>query len=171
MAKKLGLPTLEDPQDKTMAKEALAALQAVETDMTIFWRELSGVNCEESVEKSVRAEPLMNAIYKRDVLSDDQTAIFVDFADNWAARQRELGVDDEERRISMNAVNPKYVLRNYMAQLAIDQAEQGDMSLVGELLDLLRMPYAEQINEERFYALRPDWARTKVGCSQLSCSS
>ena len=171
MAKKLGLPTLEDPQDKTMAKEALAALQAVETDMTIFWRELSGVNCEESVEKSVRAEPLMNAIYKRDVLSDDQTAIFVDFADNWAARQRELGVDDEERRISMNAVNPKYVLRNYMAQLAIDQAEPGDMSLVGELLDLLRMPYAEQINEERFYALRPDWARTKVGCSQLSCSS
>ena len=71
----------------------------------------------------------------------------------------------------MNAVNPKYVLRNYMAQLAIERAEQGDASLVEELLDLLRFPYAEQASKDHYYALRPDWARTKVGCSQLSCSS
>jgi len=171
MAKKLGLPTLDSPRDSSMAKDVLEVLQAAETDMTIFWRELSNVDCDEALEKSVRAEPLMNAIYGRDNISEKQKAVFSDFADKWAARQRELGVNDEQRRISMNATNPKYVLRNYMAQLAIERAEHGDPSLVEELLDLLRSPYAEQASKDHYYALRPDWARTKVGCSQLSCSS
>ena len=71
----------------------------------------------------------------------------------------------------MDAANPKYVLRNYMAQLAIERAEQGDASMVEELLDLVRRPYDDQPERNQFYSLRPDWARTKVGCSQLSCSS
>ena len=171
MAKKLGLPSLDSPRDKTMADDALAVLQTGETDMTLFWRELSSINCDESIEKSLRVEPLMKAVYGRDGLTADQKALFTDFAENWAARQRELGTDDEQRSISMNAVNPRYVLRNYMAQLAIERAEQGDVALVEELMDLLRFPYTEQASKDHYYALRPDWARTKVGCSQLSCSS
>ena len=71
----------------------------------------------------------------------------------------------------MNAVNPKYVLRNYMAQLCIDDADKGDYSLLSELFEMLKKPYDEQLDLQKWFAKRPDWARDKVGCSMLSCSS
>lgn len=78
---------------------------------------------------------------------------------------------DEERQLGMNKVNPKYVLRNYMPQLAIDKADAGDFSLIDELYQLLKNPYSEQPKNEKWFAKRPEWARRKVGCSMLSCSS
>jgi uncharacterized protein YdiU (UPF0061 family) len=80
-------------------------------------------------------------------------------------------LSDEERKQVMNAINPKYVLRNYMAQLAIEAAEKEDYTLIDELYKLLKKPYDEQPNYEKWFAKRPDWARNKVGCSMLSCSS
>ena len=72
----------------------------------------------------------------------------------------------------MLSSNPKYVLRNWMAQLAIDAAEKEDYSVAEELYDLLKQPYAEQPeHEEEWFQKRPEWARHRVGCSMLSCSS
>ena len=79
--------------------------------------------------------------------------------------------DLNTHRTRMNSVNPLYVPRNYLAQLAIDKAEQGDPAALEELLDVLRRPYDQQPGKASFAARRPEWARSKVGCSQLSCSS
>ena len=80
-------------------------------------------------------------------------------------------LSDADRKAKMNQVNPKYVLRNYMAQLAIEAAEKEDYTLIDELYTLLKNPYDEQPQYEKWFAKRPDWARHKVGCSMLSCSS
>jgi uncharacterized protein YdiU (UPF0061 family) len=75
------------------------------------------------------------------------------------------------RKNKMDLVNPKYVFRNYLAQLAIDKAEQGDFTMIDDLMETLRKPYDEQPEKEEFGARRPEWARNKPGCSMLSCSS
>ena len=72
----------------------------------------------------------------------------------------------------MLKTNPKYVLRNWMAQLAIDAAEEGDFSICEKLHTMLKKPYSEQSEfEVEWYKKRPKWAQNRVGCSMLSCSS
>ena len=67
----------------------------------------------------------------------------------------------------MNSVNPKYVLRNYLAQNAIARAEGRDYSEIQKLLELLRDPFAEHPGMEEYAAPPPAWGRGLV----LSCSS
>ena len=67
----------------------------------------------------------------------------------------------------MNAVNPKYVLRNYLAQAAIEKAQHKDFSEVERLLQVLQNPFDEQPENEHYAALPPDWASTL----EVSCSS
>jgi uncharacterized protein YdiU (UPF0061 family) len=68
----------------------------------------------------------------------------------------------------MNRVNPKYVLRNYLAQLAIDALGQNDASVMDRLMKVLKNPYAEQPDNDDLAERRPDWARDRAGCSALS---
>ena len=89
----------------------------------------------------------------------------------YSSRIDECSLDADTREARMNQVNPLYVLRNYIAQLAIDEAEKGNNDRISETLEVLRNPYEEQANKEEFAARRPEWARERAGCSMLSCSS
>ena len=175
MALKLGLKAFEPETDEGLFNELLAILPLLETDMTIFYRELSRVPVEGTSLDEVGPEtlmaPLMDSYYVRDQLTSDHQSRICKWLRRYIERVRKDGTPDPLRRQRMNAVNPKYVLRNYMAQHAIDKAEQGDFALVDELLELLRHPYDEQPGKEEFAKKRPDWARHRAGCSMLSCSS
>ena len=75
------------------------------------------------------------------------------------------------RRARMQAVNPQFVLRNYIAQTAIERADAGDEAMVHRLLHVLQRPYDDQPEHEDLMQRRPEWARNKAGSSMLSCSS
>ena len=171
MAAKLGLPRIEGQADRELTVEALNLLRLVETDMTVFWRRLATVSTAEGIDPAERIAPLADAHYRPEELTEEHRSATSEFVERYAARLRALGIADGDRAAAMNRVNPKYVLRNYLAQLAIDAATEGRPEAIGELLDVMRHPYDEQPDRESYAVLRPDWARTRVGCSQLSCSS
>jgi uncharacterized protein YdiU (UPF0061 family) len=137
----------------------------------VFFRALADVPVAEADADEALLQPLAHAWYEPASLPADHRARTLAWLRALAARVRRESHDPSARRARMNANNPKFVLRNYLAQLAIDAAEAGDPSLVHELLDTLRRPYDEQPGRERFAEKRPDWARTRAGCSMLSCSS
>ncbi|PCJ32825.1 MAG: hypothetical protein COA90_01715 [Gammaproteobacteria bacterium] len=147
-------------------------LQLAETDMTIFYRRLANVDIEnDTLNDAQLFAPLMEAYYSPEALSsEDKQQLYL-----WLRQYQQVvlseGSSNDTRKENMNKVNPKYVLRNYLAQLAIDDAEKGDFSLVNTLLELLRHPYDEQAENETYATKRPDWARDRPGCSMLSCSS
>jgi uncharacterized protein YdiU (UPF0061 family) len=169
MAAKLGLRKFERDSDVPLADGLQRVLTSAETDMTIFFRALSGIGPDTAPEAALST--LADCWYRPEQL----TPVVREEILGWLARyQARLAADARpaaERGAAMHAANPKYVLRNYMAQLAIDAAEQGDYGLIHELLDLLRRPHDEQPDHAAWAARRPDWARSRVGCSMLSCSS
>lgn len=175
MAAKLGLRSFDPATDMELFNELLTILQLVETDMTIFYRKLARLPITDQAEKETMGEdrltPLLDAYYDPTTLTTEYRSRMGSWLDQYALRVRRDGTSDAKRAARMNAVNPKYVLRNYLAQLAIDQAESSDYTLVNDLLELLRRPYDEQPEQETFAAKRPDWARQRAGCSMLSCSS
>jgi uncharacterized protein YdiU (UPF0061 family) len=175
MSQKLGLNTFEPDTDDALFAELFAILPLVETDMTIFFRRLAMIDVNVESVDDTRDEtliaPLMPAYYVPEQLTREYRTRIGNWLHSYVKRLAKDNTFHEIRRSRMNAVNPKYVLRNYLAQLAIDKAEQNDFSLVNELLAVMRHPYDEQPDKEDFAKKRPDWARHRAGCSMLSCSS
>jgi uncharacterized protein YdiU (UPF0061 family) len=155
----------EKSGDADLVNDVFDLLGRAEVDMTEFFRLLANFDPSQS-----GTDVLHSAFYREDLRSQYAPA-FSAWLQRYAARLAEDEQTAEERKVRMNRVNPRFVLRNYLAQQAIERAERGDTSGVHELLEILRRPYDEQPGHEAFSAKRPDWARHKAGCSMLSCSS
>ena len=177
LADKLGLVDANVVRRREVAAELLDLLPLTETDMTIFFRTLGDIEVDEvdevdlSVDDTTLIEPLIGSYYAPAELTGELLERTATWFRSYIELSRTTHQTADARRSRMHAVNPKYVLRNYLAQLAIDKAEAGGYDMIPELLDLLRHPYDEQPGREEYATLRPDWARTRVGCSMLSCSS
>jgi uncharacterized protein YdiU (UPF0061 family) len=151
-ATKLGLATSED-DDAALVGAWLERLAADRVDFTIAHRRLAG--------------------FVRGAANDALRDLFIDRAafDAWAARYgdrlRREGSVDAERAARMNRVNPKFVLRNHLAETAIRQARAGDFDEARRLLRVLERPYDEQPEHAAYADFPPDWAASL----EVSCSS
>ncbi|NVB37344.1 YdiU family protein [Pseudenhygromyxa sp. WMMC2535] len=175
-AAKLGLAELrtdedaEDPRSGLwLVDELLTQLATTSTDMTLFYRALADLPLAEDCDDESLLAPLLPAYYED--LRPRARAETLAWLRALTAKVRGEGHDPAQRRARMNAANPKYVLRNYLAQQAIERAEAGDQDMLHELQAVLRAPYDEQPGREHLAAKRPDWAKHRPGCSMLSCSS
>lgn len=154
MRAKLGLQESKS-EDGVLISDLLALMAMNQVDYTIFFRALGGFKSGE--------------IEKHETVRD----FFVDRDgfDRWVARYTERlraeGSRDGDRQSRMHRVNPKYVLRNYLAQVAIERAREKDYAEIDRLRQLLRDPFAEQPEMESYAAPPPDWGRKIL----VSCSS
>jgi uncharacterized protein YdiU (UPF0061 family) len=162
---KLGLTAKESTVE--LVHGLFSWLASEETDMTIFFRGLSSV--VSGPEPTTFPDGLRAAFYGTP--SEPQVRAGLAWLQRWWRATREESAAPAVLAQRMNLVNPKFVLRNYLSQQAIDAAHAGDASQVSKLLDVMRRPFDEQPGHEAFAEKRPEWARSKPGCSALSCSS
>jgi uncharacterized protein YdiU (UPF0061 family) len=167
MCAKLGLYEF-DVVEETFITELTKQMQVSEIDFTLFFRELSTAKLVdfETFWKIVKA-----TTYLQEDLIENRKGQWEQWFKTYDSLLKAEGIAPVMRHNKMKQINPKYVLRNYMAQLAIEDAEKGNYSLINELYEMLSKPYDEQPENVKWYAKRPDWAKHKIGSSQLSCSS
>ncbi|CAD0327099.1 protein adenylyltransferase SelO [Xanthomonas hortorum] len=163
-AAKLGLADCRN-EDLHLIDALRELMHAAEMDMTLTFRGLIELSPEHP-----DPELLREAFYDQDKRLAHAGQL-QEWLQRYATRLGQDTLSPDQRRERMRLANPRYVLRNYLAQQAIDLAEQGDPSGVQELLEVMRRPCDDQPGRDAFAARRPEWARDRAGCSMLSCSS
>jgi uncharacterized protein YdiU (UPF0061 family) len=151
MRAKLGLATVRS-DDRELVDALLRRMAADRVDFSILFRRV----CD--FDPVAKNEPL------RDLFIDREG--FDAWAQTYAARLHAEGSDNGRRASAMRAVNPKYVLRNHLAEVAIRQAQGGDFAEIERLSQLLRRPFDEQPEHDAYAGFAPDWAQhLEVSCS------
>lgn len=174
LAQKLGLSSIAGDEAMPLVQELFDLLAAAETDFTCFFRCLADWKIEGHDAAPDAATQQFLACVGPAFYAPAPAALQARWglwAQRYTARLRTEHSQDATRQRSMKAVNPKYVLRNYLAQNAIDAAERGDVSGIAHLLRVLQTPYDDLPGEDALAAKRPEWARHAPGCAALSCSS
>ena len=162
MANKLGLPDF----DADLTNRLLKLLTEAETDMTLFFRHLADVKNADT-----DSAYLQNAYYAPQTVNADLQAQTQQWLGDYLGIAEQQAQSHDRRAVLMNRTNPLYVPRNYLAQLAIDDADQGDFNRLHTWMSVLEQPYTWQGGMDEYAEKRPEWARNLSGCSMLSCSS
>lgn len=169
-ADKLGITT-PDAKDTELFDSLWPILEQASADFTAFFRHLASINCEQNPDQQTMLETITPAMYHADALSREARSGLGHWLSQWRDRVHRDGIPDTQRRLVMNAANPAIVLRNYLAIEAIDAADQGDYTVMENILSALKTPYDEQHDNSQYAKLRPDWATKRPGCTMLTCSS
>ena len=145
----------DDSDHKSIIDQTLSMLAKCRLDFTYFFRNLSNIGNSE-VHNNLRNMAL-------DISGFDQW--FTDYTNY--LQSHDLDIQSYSRIEKMNRVNPKYILRNYLAQNAISAAQNGDYSVTQALHEALKKPFDEQPEFEHLADLPPDWGKKL----EISCSS
>ncbi|CAN5292285.1 YdiU family protein [soil metagenome] len=159
MLRKLGLSGRVDTfvEDDGLVTELGELMTTLEVDYTLFFRRLA------------QPQRITEACYGE--VTPVEHAMLDRWITRYLARAKREGLAETERAARICEVNPIYVPRNYLVQEVIDATARGDRAQLLALLDVLRDPYTERAGLAHYAGKRPEWARHKVGCSMLSCSS
>ena len=172
MAAKLGLGASLGASGESLTESLWSLLLLRETDYTLFFRGLSAWDPLEINTLSDHVPGFIKtAWYDESPASDAIVTQVLDWLRKYSHEVQQRGLSENERKRQMQAVNPKFIFRNYLAQEVIDDIEQGDTARLERLLNTLKKPYDEQPENADFARKRPEWARHRAGCSMLSCSS
>lgn len=167
MSAKLGLSSITTDEDKELLEEFLRNMEEAKADHTNTWRALAKVSASSS-KSDLEGWCALLKLNRNDKCSDSWMSWLSKYQEKLKADQQKLAPED---RVScMNKTNPVYILRNYIAQTAIEQAEKGDYTEVRRLYSLLTKPYDEQDGMKMYTEKPPSWA-SKPGVSVNSCSS
>ncbi len=150
MGKKIGLDKLQD-SDLDLIKQLLGMMQGLSIDYTLFFRTISRYDGE-------RTALLKLGLYHKPIN---------EWLDSYDERLKVNTSTIDERHRAMLQTNPKFVLKNYMLQEAITAAENGDFSVVDDLFEIAKDPYAEHETHERWAGATPEEFKNR----KLSCSS
>lgn len=153
------------PAQAELVDRAHQLMMTTEMDMTLFFRGLADISPAQA-----NAEILAPLSYNAQAFHQKRAA-WQHWLDDYVQLLPSSPEGLRHRHETMQAVNPCYVLRNYLAQEAIDRAQAGDLSRLRELQQVLKTPYTEKPEYAAYAQKRPDWARSRPGCSMLSCSS
>ena len=167
MADKLGIGNYQGEQDQQLFTDLEQLLTVLNVDMTIFYRRLA-TDLTTIDDLWHYFEP---SFYSLKDIKPSNKEQFLSWLARYVTRLEAQNISSAQRIKMMNQVNPKFVLRNYLAQQAIEKAEMGDYQEIHQLATLLQKPYDEQPQLEHYAQKRPQWAEQKAGCSMLSCSS
>lgn len=165
-ANKIGLHEYNS-NDQSLYESLWSTLKKTDTDFTIFFRQLAKITTT-SNEDEIKTL-IQPALYKSEEFTDDVAGSYIQWIRTW--QKRIANEDLKSVATLMNKTNPKYVLRNYLALNAIEAAEQGDFSVMEDIMQTLRAPYSEQPDKQHYATQRPEWATQKPGCTMLTCSS
>ncbi|KAK8282326.1 hypothetical protein V6Z12_D08G019100 [Gossypium hirsutum] len=163
LSQKVGL----QKYNKQLVNKLLSNLAVDKVDYTNFFRALSNIKADPSIPGDELLVPLKAVLLD---IGKERKEAWTSWVQSYIQELVASGISDEERKASMNSVNPKYVLRNYLCQSAIDAAEMGDFEEVRRLLKVMERPYDEQPRMEKYARLPPAWAY-RPGVCMLSCSS
>lgn len=165
MAKKLGISEIKSGDDRALLNEFLDRMADSKADHTNTWRALSRISSSSS---EAECKEWLETLS----METDETTmeLWMQWLEKYKARLAKDRFSVEARGEVMNKANPVYILRNYLAQVAIEKAEKGDYSEVRRLYELLKKPYEEQQGMEAYTSKPPAWASKKGVCVN-SCSS